>query len=158
MKTFIISQTFSRRLRYARLHRNIACFLLGGIALQYFSAGLGVFGITSFMPHAIWGALLILTSFSLPVVALAGQLARNIIWRSSLVAGLMIVQGLLIDLGRIVHVVWAFHPVNALILALLVYGLARSRLPEPSAFFLPERDESPVVVANPPKELVSVTH
>ncbi|HKD76463.1 MAG TPA: DUF6220 domain-containing protein, partial [Ktedonobacterales bacterium] len=102
MKTFTLSQTFSRRLSYARLHRNVARGLLSGIALQYFFAGLGVFGIASFMPHAIWGATLILTSFSLPVVALVGRLARNIIWRSSLVAGLMVVQGLLIDLGRIV--------------------------------------------------------
>ena len=33
------------------IHRTIARVLLGGIAVQFFFAGLGVFGVTSFLPH-----------------------------------------------------------------------------------------------------------
>jgi hypothetical protein len=109
--------------RLARTHRYIARLLLGGIAVQYFFAGLGVFGITSFLPHVIFGTSLVIASFALPIIAWRGHLARTALRRSWLLAGLMILQGGLIDAGRVIPLVSAFHPVNALLIALVTFTL-----------------------------------
>jgi hypothetical protein len=109
--------------RAERAHRILARVLLGALALQFFFAGLGVFGVYSFLPHAILGALTILTSFVMPFIAWRGRLERSRLLRSWLLAGLMIFQGLLIDLGRVWPLVAAFHPANAMLLALLTFSL-----------------------------------
>jgi hypothetical protein len=109
--------------RLARIHRYIARALLVGIAVQYFFAGLGVFGITSFLPHVIFGTSLVIASFALPIIAWRGRLAKTVVRRSWLLAGLMILQGGLIDAGRVIPLVSAFHPVNALLIALVTFTL-----------------------------------
>jgi hypothetical protein len=114
-------QTATNRL--ARTHRYVARVLLGGIAVQYFFAGLGVFGITSFLPHVIFGTLVVIASFALPIVAWRGHLAKSIQRRSWCLSGLMILQGALIDAGRVIPLVSAFHPVNALLIALVTFTL-----------------------------------
>jgi hypothetical protein len=43
-----------------RLQRTCVKSYLGAIALQFYAAGLGVFGATSFMPHTLLGYGLIL--------------------------------------------------------------------------------------------------
>ena len=43
--------------RAAVTHQIIACMLLGGFSLQLFFAGLGIFGITTFLPHVILGTV-----------------------------------------------------------------------------------------------------
>jgi hypothetical protein len=111
--------------RAARIHRLLARVLLGGLALQIFFAGLGVFAVSTFLPHAILGSIVILTSFALPIVAWRAHLKPSITRRSWLLAGLMILQGLLIDVGRIIPIVAALHPVNAMLLVLFTYSLAR---------------------------------
>lgn len=114
--------------RGARAYRVLARVLLGALALQLFFAGLGVFGITSFLPHAILGTIIVLASFALPIVAWRGQLGSAILRRSWLLVGLMLVQGLLIDAGRIVPVISALHPVNAMLLVLVTYSLTRREI------------------------------
>lgn len=109
--------------RLARAHRRIARVLLGCLALQLFFAGLGVFGITSFLPHVILGSAIVAGSFALPLIAWRGHLATSVLRRSWVLAGLMILQGLLIDAGRIVPVVSALHPVNAMLLVLVTFSL-----------------------------------
>jgi hypothetical protein len=99
--------------------------LLGGLALQLFFAGLGVFGVTNFLPHAILGTGIVLASLALPIVAWRGHLEASVQRLSWLLTGLMLLQGLLIDLGRVVHVISALHPVNAMLLVLVTYSLAR---------------------------------
>ena len=111
--------------RAARAHIIIARILLGGVTLQIFFAGLGVFGVSSFLPHMILGPLVILGSLALPLVAWRGRLGTALLRRSWLVFGLMILQGLLIDAGRIIPLIAAFHPVNAMLLVLLVASMAR---------------------------------
>jgi len=101
----------------------LARVLLAGIAVQYFFAGLGVFGIASFLPHVIFGTLVVVASFALPILAWRGHLAISIQRRSWLLSGLMILQGGLIDLGRVVPIVSAFHPVNALVIALVTFSM-----------------------------------
>lgn len=110
--------------RATRAHRLIARALLGGLGLQIFFAGLGIFGISSFLPHAILGPVVVLSSFALPIVAWRGHLDTALVRRSWLLVGLMLFQGLLIDAGRFVHVIAAFHPVNAMLLVLVTYSLA----------------------------------
>jgi hypothetical protein len=112
------------RSRAARAHIVIARILLGGVTLQIFFAGLGVFGVSSFLPHMMLGTLVILGSLALPLVAWRGHLGATLHHRSWLVFGLMILQGLLIDAGRIIPLVAAFHPVNAMLLVLLVASMA----------------------------------
>lgn len=114
-----------RRQRLAAAHVWAARVVLAGIAVQVFFAGIGVFGVGGFLPHAIFGAILILSSFSVPILALASRAERSLMLRSWLLAGLMILQGLLIDVGRTVHLVAALHPVNAMLLVLVAYTLAR---------------------------------
>ena len=111
--------------RAARAHIVIARILLGGVTLQIFFAGLGVFGVSSFLPHMILGTLVILGSLALPLVAWRGRLGATLLRRSWLVFGLMILQGLLIDAGRLIPLIAAFHPVNAMLLVLLVASMAR---------------------------------
>lgn len=112
--------------RASRAHPIIARVLLGALVCQFFFAGLGVFdvfGAYSFLPHAIMGASIIAASFSLPILAWRGHLDRSCLRRSWLVSGLMVVQGLLIDLGHLWPIVAAFHPVNAALLVLLTFTL-----------------------------------
>jgi hypothetical protein len=114
--------------RGAQTYSMLARILLGALALQLFFAGLGVFGVTSFLPHAILGTLIVLASFALPIVAWRGRLDSAILRRSWLLVGLMLVQGLLIDAGRILPVISALHPVNAMLLVLVTYGLTRREI------------------------------
>jgi hypothetical protein len=119
----ITSPQVSGSSRAARAHRIIARVLLGALAIQFFFAGLGVFDVASFLPHIIFGTLIVIASFALPIIAWRGRLARTRALRSWALAGLMIIQGGLIDLGRIWPLVAAFHPMNAMILALLTFSL-----------------------------------
>ncbi|HKT40591.1 MAG TPA: hypothetical protein VJR48_19625, partial [Ktedonobacterales bacterium] len=43
------------RSRAGTAHIIIARILLGGVALQIFFAGMGIFGVSSFLPHMILG-------------------------------------------------------------------------------------------------------
>ena len=113
------------RIRLARAHVLVARLLLGGIFVQVFFAGLGIFTPVGFFPHVILGTVLVASSFSLPVLAGIGHLGHSTIKRSWLLLGLMILQGLLIDAGRLGLVyVSALHPVNALLLLLTTLTLA----------------------------------
>lgn len=107
-----------------RWHRGLARVLLGALAVQLFFAGLGVFGVTGFAPHAILGSVIILTSFALPILAWRGRLGSALTRRSWLLAALMIVQGGLIDAARLSTVITALHPVNAMLLVLLTFSMA----------------------------------
>ena len=108
----------------AQAHAVIARVLLGGVALQIFFAGMAIFGVSSFLPHAILGPVVILGSLALPLVAWRGRLGAALTHRSWLVFALMILQGLLIDAGRLIPVIAAFHPLNAMLLVLLLASMA----------------------------------
>ena len=108
----------------ARAHTTIVRVLLGGVALQIFFAGLAIFGVSGFLPHMILGPVVILGSLALPLVAWRGHLGAALTHRSWLVFALMLVQGLLIDAGRLIPFIAAFHPVNAMLLVLLLASMA----------------------------------
>lgn len=124
----VITVAPARTSRGERAHIIISRLLLGGITLQIFFAGLGIFTTVGFLPHAILGALVISSSLALPIVAWRGHLDRSIQRISWLLVGLMILQGLLIDAGRLAPAISALHPVNAMLLVLVTYHLARRRV------------------------------
>ncbi len=109
----------------ARAHVVIARVLLGGVALQILFAGMAIFGVSSFLPHMILGPIVILGSLALPLVAWRGRLGAALTHRSWLVFALMILQGLLIDAGRLIPAIAAFHPLNAMLLVLLLASMAQ---------------------------------
>ena len=110
--------------RAARAHIIVARVALGGVALQIFFAGLAIFGVATFLPHMILGPVVILGSLALPLIAWRGRLGAALTHRSWLVFALMIVQGLLIDAGRLIPFIAAFHPLNAMLLVLLLVSMA----------------------------------
>jgi uncharacterized protein DUF6220 len=123
-----IARRRAERRGVARAHLIVARLVFGGVIVQVFLAGLGLFGGMGFLPHAIFAPLLVLASFSLPILAHVGRITRALIGLSWLLTGLMIAQGLLIDAGRYLwYPVASLHPVNALALALVAYSLARAR-------------------------------
>ncbi len=68
------------------------------------------------------------TTLTLPLLARLGGVQRQVVMRSWGLVGLMLVQGLLIDLGRWVWMpISSLHPVNALALILVAYTLAPQR-------------------------------
>src|SRR5262245_49212194 len=96
-----------RRRVAQRAHTLFARLLLAALGLQIFFAGAALFGVSllgthGFTMHALFGPLVILTSISLPLIAWRGRLDRATTRRSWLLVGLMLVQGLLIDLSRYV--------------------------------------------------------
>ena len=124
-----------RRLTAERAHILAARVILAALCLQIFFAGAALFGVSlfgtvGFTMHAIFAPIVILGSISLPLVAWRGRLDRATRRRSWLLFGLMLVQGLLIDMSRYVLPLFgAFHPLNAMLLVLVTYSFARRRLP-----------------------------
>jgi hypothetical protein len=100
-------------------------YLLGVVA-QFFLAGLGVFGTTSYDAHRALGFVLGLLAVVLLVLAVGAKLPRPLSGLALLLVLLNIVQIVLIqiDIGEI----RALHLVNALAIALIANMLAqRSR-------------------------------
>jgi uncharacterized protein DUF6220 len=105
----------------ARAHRILALLFLAGAVVQFFLAGLGVFGGTSFDAHRIWGDALTVISLVLVIMAFVSR--REALQASAVLLGLMIVQNLLAAVGTDVPVLGALHPVVGLAV-LGVAGLA----------------------------------
>lgn len=105
-------------------HQVIARVMLAAIVIQVFFAGLGVFQVMNFMPHIVFGTAVVLAGLSLPIVAWRGHLGRVLVRSSLALTLLLILQGVLIDVGHLAPVVAALHPVNAMIVTLLAYNLA----------------------------------
>jgi len=118
------------RPRLARLHRWLARVILAGIAVQVFFAGLGLFSRLGFVAHAAFAPALFLAGLALPLLGWRARLPRALVARSWALVGLMVVQGLLIDLGRWVWLpISSLHPLNALFLAFVAYTLTRRSRP-----------------------------
>ena len=73
----------------------------------------------------ILGTLVILGSLALPLIAWRGRLDATLPASFLAALRLMILQGLLIDVGRLIPLVAAFHPLNAMLLVLLIASMAR---------------------------------
>lgn len=111
----------------ARAHRTVGWGFVGLVVLQFFLAGIGVFGAASFDAHAINGTLLLVLALVLVLLALAGRLGGGVIAISVLLFVLTGVQGALPGLRDGAAVIAALHPLNALALLVLGHAVAHGR-------------------------------
>jgi hypothetical protein len=93
-------------------HRRLARVIAAAIVLQFFLAGAGAFGATSFAPHRALGWLLLLLAAAELLLALLG---RSLVRHTGVLFLLVVVQVLLGVLGSDASA-WfgALHAVNAL--------------------------------------------
>jgi hypothetical protein len=115
---------------FYQLYRGLALLFLAGAMLQFFLAGLGVFGAASFDPHKTVGKLLGLVSLILlilaAILALTGGLSRGRVGLAVLLFALMVLQWTLVEAfsGR-APALAALHPVNGLLVLSVAFALAR---------------------------------
>ena len=102
----------------------LAWGFLALIAIQFFLAGIGIFGAGTMATHRDFGYLLSLLPLFL-VIAAAVARARQLVWLSGALLVLTFVQTLLPLLKADLPYIAALHPVNALVLAALTATLAR---------------------------------
>ena len=96
----------------------------GGLIVQVFAAGLGVF-VGDFSLHRLVPIILGVVLIGMLVTARPAHLPKPMGRDTLALLGLFIVQGLLADVRGIVPAVSAFHPVNALLLVAVAFSLAR---------------------------------
>lgn len=121
-------------MRQARLaYRGLAGLFVAGAVLQFFLAGLGVFGTgAAFEVHATVGTTLAFASIVLlalaGVLTLSGSLARRSAGLAALLVVLMVVQYSLVELfSEAVPALAALHPVNGLLVLGVALSLALER-------------------------------
>jgi uncharacterized protein DUF6220 len=108
------------------LFYGLTVLFLVGVVVQFFLAGLYVFGSTSIESHRVLGFILAAAPLLLIVLALVGRLPRRTVLLTVLLLGLSVLQSILANVD--IDEVGALHPVNALVIAFVAYGLMqRSR-------------------------------
>jgi hypothetical protein len=115
---------------FYQLYRGLAWLFVAGAVLQFFLAGLGVFGAASFGPHQTVGKLLALASLILlvlaAILALTGGLSRGMMGLAALLVALMVVQWSLVEaFSEGAPALAALHPVNGLLVLSLAFAIAR---------------------------------
>jgi hypothetical protein len=104
----------------------LAVIYLAGVVVQFFLAGLGTFGATSFDAHQVFGLILAVLTLVLLVLAVVGKVPRLLILLAVALLGLNVLQMFLarIDVDEIA----ALHVVNALAIVFVAYEIVqRSR-------------------------------
>ena len=99
-------------LTISRAHAGLALVAMAAIVLQFFLAGIGIFGAASIQAHRITGYLITLAAVLLLVFALIGQLGRPRIMFSAILLVLLVVQIALIESNQ--PWIEALHSLNAL--------------------------------------------
>ena len=102
------------RLAVSRLHMILGGITMLLIVLQFFLAGVGIFGAGDIELHRSVGYLIAVLAALLLLLALAGTLGRERILFSTALLVLMIVQIALIESDE--PWVMAFHPLNGLLI------------------------------------------
>ena len=99
-------------LTISRAHAWLALVAMAAIVLQFFLAGIGIFGAASIQAHRITGYFITLAAVLLLAFALIGQLGRPRIMFSAILIVLLVVQIALIESKQ--PWIEALHPLNAL--------------------------------------------
>jgi hypothetical protein len=109
--------------------RTCAATYLLALALQFYAAGLGIFGAASFVPHALLGYGLVLGAVTLAALTLLARLPRRTAQLAGALVPLTALQPVLALAPRPdAPAVAALHAVNALaIVALAALVAQRSR-------------------------------
>jgi hypothetical protein len=111
-----------------KAYRVLVFLLLGLIAVQFFLAGIGVFGDEGktgddFDPHRALGNVLLLITLIMLILAAVGRLERPLVPMTGALFVLMFIQGILAGVGEDTQIVGALHVLNALVLFTLVFHL-----------------------------------
>ena len=110
--------------------RTCAGTYLLALALQFYALGLAVFGVTTFVPHALLGYGLVLGAVFLATLTAVARLPRTTIRLATALVPLSIMQPLLALLPRErAPVVAALHAVNAMVIVLIASVIARNSRP-----------------------------
>ena len=109
-----------------KLQRTCVFLYLGAIALQFYAAGLAVFGVSSFMTHALFGYSMILGAIILLVLTFAARLSGRIKILATLVVLLTMLQPVLALIRSPIPLLAALHPVNALLIFAIATRIAVS--------------------------------
>jgi Family of unknown function (DUF6220) len=113
-----------------RLQRTCVASYLAAIALQFYAAGLGVFGAANFMPHALLGYGLILGAVTLTVLTIAARLPRRAVLLAAALVPLTILQPVLaLALRAPAPALSALHTLNALVIFAVAAAVARHTAP-----------------------------
>ncbi len=107
-----------------KLHRTCVFLYLVAIALQFYAAGLAVFGVSSFMTHAMFGYSMIIGAIILLVLTFTARLSRRAKLLAAGVLFLTALQPVLALIRSPIPVLAALHPVNALIIFALAARIA----------------------------------
>lgn len=124
-----------------KAYRVLVFLLLALIAVQFFLAGIGVFGdggktSDDYDPHRGLGNGLVLIALVMLILAAVGRLGRPLLPMTGALFVLMFIQGILGGIGDDSQIVGAFHVLNALVLFTLVFHLfqaVRRGVPEAAA-------------------------
>jgi hypothetical protein len=108
-----------------RVQQVLALAVLAGLLLQFYLAGMALFGAASFEFHRTLGYLLAIPILLILVLALAGGLGRRLIGLSALLVVLTIVQIMLPSFRSVVPLISALHVINALALMGVSSTIAR---------------------------------
>ena len=114
----------------ARLHQGLVWIFSAGLLIQLYLAGAPMFGVTTFQPHRMLGATLVMLALVIPLLAWLGRLGRQTIGLSLLLAVMTIVQGALPFLRATIPWLAALHAVNAVALMIISARIGRGRRAE----------------------------
>jgi hypothetical protein len=132
-------ETGQRMMILNQIHRGLAWLTMAGLALQFYLAGLGMFGATSFEMHRGIGYLLALLILLLMIVALIGRYPRRALLLSAALIVLTVVQVMLPSLRTTIPFIAALHPVNAMAMLGVTAAINRAR-PRPASEQVRQRE------------------
>jgi cytochrome b len=101
------------------------------LALQFYLAGIGMFGAANFELHRVVGYFVALFIILLLIFSLIARMPTRILGLSALLIVLVVVQVLLPSLRGSLPWIAALHPVNAMALLGVTAAISRSQ-PSPS--------------------------
>jgi hypothetical protein len=106
--------------------RVLAWLLVLTVVVQFYSAGLGVFGAASFSAHAVIGTLAPIAGLALVIAVLVGRRGRTLGWAGVGCLALLILQPILVFAVRPqAPAVAALHPVVGVLIGWLALRIAR---------------------------------
>lgn len=109
-----------------RASQVLAWILVLAVVVQFYSAGLGVFGAASFRAHAVIGTLAPLVGLALLIAVLVARRGSKLGWSALACLALLILQPVLVFVVRPqAPVIAALHPVVGLLIGWLALQIAR---------------------------------
>lgn len=114
-----------------RAQRACVVSYLAALALQFYVAGLALFGATGFVPHALLGYGLVLGAVTLTVLTVAARFPARTSWMAASLIVLTLLQPVLaLALRASAPSLAALHTLNALLIFSLAIFVAQRTRPD----------------------------